>query len=71
MKLQSTQRFHISSNAPTSAAGHLASKHAALKEKVQRSAYTDYYDRSERIVMREELSVISAQHQALTGHGLS
>lgn len=71
MKTQPTHRPQIACQAPTCAAGHLASKHAALKEKVQRSAYTDYYDRSERIGMRIELSEISAQHRALTGFSLS
>lgn len=57
--------------ATTSNPHQLATQHAALKEKVLRSAHTDYYTRTERQHMRDELSTISAQHLQLTGKSLS
>lgn len=70
MKRQISHHQLICNQVPAVTAQHLANSHAALKEKVLRSAHTDYYDRGEREVMREELAVISARYQTLTGHGL-
>lgn len=70
MKQHASHRIQISSQAPAGSASQLASNHAALKEKVLRSAYTDYYTSAERVGMREELLRMSTSHQALTGHPL-
>ena len=50
--------------------GELVARHAALKEKLLRSAYTDYYTRTERAEWRDLLGALSAKHLEITGEPL-
>ncbi|MGE8063720.1 hypothetical protein [Pseudomonas sp. NPDC089569] len=70
MKRQITQHLPTCGLALGGTAGELATTHAALKEKMLRSAYTDYFTRTERQGMREELGNISERYRSLTGHDL-
>lgn len=70
MKRQITQHLQTCGLALGATASEMATTHATLKEKMLRSAYTDYFTRTEREGMREELAKISTRYQTLTGHGL-